>query len=190
VPRALPVLAVLALLPAVHAAPVPKSAEAYFPTKVGARWVYDGGDGKEEVKTVTKTEATADGVMVTVAGEGPGGRAGDTSTVRVARDGVFVHAERGETFDPPACLLKLPAGAGDAWDFLGGKEKLRMTVAGVEAVEVPAGKYTAVRVDMTGTAGGTTVKATGWYAPGVGLVKATQGGKTVTVLKSFTPGRD
>jgi hypothetical protein len=64
------------------------------------------------------------------------------------------------------------------------------TVGKVEEVEVPAGKFQAIRVEEK-----TDVlleSATRWYAPGVGLVKAVSTlGKNeqIQVLKSYTCGK-
>jgi hypothetical protein len=60
-------------------------------------------------------------------------------------------------------------------------------------VEVPAGKFRAVRLEIAVTAiNGEKVPAirlTGWYAPEVGLVKMNRGTEWTRVLKSFTPGK-
>jgi hypothetical protein len=61
-----------------------------------------------------------------------------------------------------------------------------------EEVEVPAGKFKALRVEAEQELGANVFKSTLWYAPGVGLVKSvtnTNGTERVQVLKSFTPGK-
>jgi hypothetical protein len=101
-------------------------------------------------------------------------------------------------------LLKLPAKEGDKWEFdtpaqrdergrgLRG-EKGTVTVGPTEVVEVPAGKFRAVRLEIAVTAiNGDAVpeiRYTSWYAPEVGLVKMTRGTEWTRVLKSFTPGK-
>jgi hypothetical protein len=46
-----------------------------------------------------------------------------------------------------------------------------------------------VRVDVEYTLGGPkTFSLSAWYAPNVGLVKMTQDGNDIWLLKSFTPG--
>jgi hypothetical protein len=63
-------------------------------------------------------------------------------------------------------------------------------VIGEEVVEVPAGKFTAVRVDSVYSADGEESTMSRWFAPNVGLVKMVHGGGSrTTVLKSFTPGK-
>ena len=59
-------------------------------------------------------------------------------------------------------------------------------------MEVPAGKFKAVRVEQVvhfTFAFGEPYRQTDWYAPGVGLIK-TVAGQSVTTLKSFTPAMD
>jgi hypothetical protein len=57
-------------------------------------------------------------------------------------------------------------------------------------VEVPAGKSTAIRVDLVYSADGEESTVSRWFAPNVGLVKMVNGGGSrTTVLKSFTPGK-
>ena len=99
-------------------------------------------------------------------------------------------------------MLKLPAKEGDSWSYESGggdgpiAHKTTYTVGKEEEVEVPAGKFKAIRVDKElkydiGN-GPTTIKTSSWYATKVGLIKSvTNPGATQTtmVLKSFTPGK-
>jgi hypothetical protein len=62
-------------------------------------------------------------------------------------------------------------------------------VAGPEEVVVPAGKYTAVRVDEAIALGNKKLTCTTWYAEGVGVVKKVHPDKSVQVLRLFTPGK-
>jgi hypothetical protein len=100
----------------------------------------------------------------------------------------------------PVPMLKLPAKAGDSWSYEPavpeGAEKrtITYTVGKEEEIEVPAGKFKALRVEMTQSAapGEFIPRMTYWYASGIGLVKSVsaQGAKDRTVvLKSFTPGK-
>jgi hypothetical protein len=68
-----------------------------------------------------------------------------------------------------------------------GSVKFTYTVSKVEEVEVPAGKFKAIRVEEKTDA--LLMSATRWFAPGVGLVKmVTISGKNeqIQVLKSYT----
>ncbi|WP_020474616.1 TapB family protein [Zavarzinella formosa] len=61
-----------------------------------------------------------------------------------------------------------------------------------EDVEVPAGKFKTIRLEMKSQVGRVKTEATYWYAPNLGLVKMTgmSGNlESVMVLKSFTPGK-
>jgi len=177
------------------AAPALKDPTAglYYPTQTGAKWVYDS-DGKEYTHVVTRVEDAGEGKVVSV-GRADGDRVIPVRKVTVSDKGVFQSEDGDEKLDPPFCYLKLPAKAGDTWAANGvhqGKTFLHGTrsVAGVEDVEVPAGKFQAVRVEWKCTMNsGQTYKVTVWYAAGVGEVKSATDGKTVTVLKSFTPGK-
>ena len=63
-------------------------------------------------------------------------------------------------------------------------------ISGEERVEVPAGKYTLVKiVSNTTQNGGQHQQTTCWHAPAVGLIKS-ECGEQKKVLKSFTPGKD
>jgi hypothetical protein len=101
--------------------------------------------------------------------------------------------------DPPREELRLPAKAGNAWtwDPAGASHNPPTTVTykvvGEEEVEVPAGKFKAVRVEAVWAAGPVTHRTETWYAPRVGMVKRVVGvGKDQqeTELLSFSaPGK-
>ena len=145
--------AVLLALPAAPAAPRTKDGDrpaAYFPTRVGAKWVYD--DGKELVREVTAVEVKRDETIVTVSEHRPKG-AVVAERVSISAAGVYRLEFHGFPLDR-YCLLKLPAKEGDKWEFdyptqrdargsgLRG-EKGTVIVGPAENVEVPAGKYRA-----------------------------------------------
>jgi DUF3108-like len=165
----------------------------YYPTRPGAKWVYDN-EGEEYTHVVTRVE-DVDGAKVVSVARAVGDRVIPVRTVTVSDKGLFQPEDAGEKLDPPFCYLKLPAKAGDTWEANGvhqGKTFLRgtRTVAGVEDVEVPAGKFKCVRVEWTCTLNaGRKYTVTVWYAPGVGEVKSAMDGKDTTLLKSFTPGK-
>jgi hypothetical protein len=188
--------ALLLGLPTSLAAPRPKEGDRtplYYPTRMGAKWVYD--DGKETTLEVTAVELKGGETIVTVSEGGPKGALHEK--VAVSDKGVF-RLERREYILDRFCLLMLPATEGKTWKFdypqqgLLRGEKGTMTVGALEKIEVPAGKFTAVRVEIVVTAiNGEPIdqRYTSWYAPEVGLVKMTQGTAWTKVLKSFTPGK-
>jgi len=162
------------------AAPVPKDAgrkPVYFPTAVGAKWVYETADGLLETAVVSAVEKTDGGLIVSRAGA-DGTRTVYTKMVvsadglRQARDGA----------DDLGWVLKTNVKAGDSWDMPEGGTR---TVYGPEEVKVPAGTFTALRVVWEQN--GATY--TSWYAGGIGEVKRARtldGTVTVTrALKSF-----
>lgn len=179
-PLRVPLALALLCLPAA-AAPVPKvkGTPFYFPTTVGARWVYETPGGELETAVVSAVEKDGDDLIVSREGA-DGTRTAYTKMV-VSPDGL--RQEREFTGGKLGWVLKANVKAGDSWDTPEGGKR---TVHGPEAVEVPAGKFTALRVEWEQFGG----KCTSWYAPGVGEVKrVVKRGETETVtraLKSFT----
>lgn len=202
--RALAALALLVLsASACLWAPPPKDGPVYFPTKAGARWVYLVKLGEvdrpyESVEVVTAVEQKGGATLVTVGHESQG-EVMPHHVMSVSSKGVFVTSAVGGEMTEPFCVLRLPHRPGNKWEAVfAGKQWGRVvgTAAafGPEEVEVPAGKYQAVRVEsetpfIDGRKG--SAKATTWYAAGVGVVKEVRADAgSVRVLKEFTPGTD
>ena len=190
-PAAVPALG-LPAAPAAPAAPAPKQgggAVLYFPTEVGAKVVRrfpDRDEFGDSTLTVTAVEAKA------------GGKLGTVSESYTSAGGVWTAAtydllgEKWEEFDPPHCLLKLPANPGDQWTHENPAEKYKVTctVGKPERVEVPAGAFDAVVVRAeTSHKGEALPRRACWFAPGVGQVKTTVGDKVGVELMSFTPAK-
>jgi hypothetical protein len=165
----------------------------YYATRLGAKWVYDA-DGKEYTHIVTKVEDT-DGGKIVFIGKDEGGKITPVRKLTVTDKGIFQDQDGDEKLDPPFCYLKLPAKVKDTWEANPSHQGKIMgrgtrTLAGYEEIEVPAGKFRAVRVDWDYTpVGQPTYKIKTWYAPGVGMVKMVSG-KLTTVLQKFSPGKD
>jgi hypothetical protein len=175
-------------------APKPKAAApVYFhPTREGDTRVYTtrtGGSAGELEDRVEKVEATGDQVRVTTARRTPVGLTIRT-TLNVSAAGVTRLPRTGSDREDPFPLLQLPAKVGDRWSPTDG---LAYRVAAVdEAVEVPAGRFKAVRVEVEFEGATVPVRQAFWYAPGVGLVKETgefNGETREVALKSFAPGK-
>jgi hypothetical protein len=170
-----------------HAAPAPKGKDAvYFPTKEGDTRVYeirvgDKVEGSFKDK-VTKVEKKDEGLDVTIARDGPGTSAFVT-VISVTKEGLFRVAFDGESLEKPIPLLKMPAKVGTKWELDGGAT---YTITKEEEVEVPAGKFPAIRVEsVSGTS-----KTLLWFAPNVGLIKMqSEGSDRVHVLKEFKAGK-
>lgn len=194
------VLALLALGLPLSAAPAPKEKKdkpvLYYATKVGDKLVYDvtsgvGGKNSERTMTVTEVEEK-DGVYTVTMKQGENGGSGEKA--RVTADSLTM-LQDGAAFNSPVILFKLPAKKGDSWvSPPDGKAAVaitfKSTFGGEEEVEVPAGKFKAIRLDLTVSAGGPDVILTIWIAPGIGPVKMTSATPGLAqTLKSFTPAK-
>jgi hypothetical protein len=190
-------LLVLGTAPVGHAAPgaKDKGPAYYFPSTVGDRLEFEATpDGKPQsgfVLEVLEVETKGRAVVVTVSNDAPEiGRL--TFQYRLTESGVE-QLKSGETaYATPIPLLRLPAKEGDAWEWTHPIPKTKRSYKTVkeEVVEVPAGKFKAVRVECVIDGEGTYID---WYAPGLGSIKRETSrpllGNGVRVLKSFTPGK-
>ena len=192
--------ALLTALPAVviPAAPIPVEAKriqpVYHPTELGTRWVYAAGPGPVEVIVEVTSIEEKNGVKTITAHRIEDGEQGRVwQTVRISRDGMFVSDDGGIASDPPPCLLRSPAKAGEQWseEFNFGKRRCtgKRSVGAAEEIEVPAGRFTAVPVTFDyKLADCGDERDTTWYAPNVGEVKSVFG-RSERVLKSFRKGK-
>jgi hypothetical protein len=171
----------------VVAAPVPKDLKRvetnYFPTTVGARWVYRDSNGKETILTVAKVEKVKTSTHVTYAAKG-----GEIQVMSVSDKGLS--QVNGAEAGLDAWVLELSHKPGDDWEVerKSGIEFRRM--GKMEKVTVPAGTFEAIRVEVTRCLLSDSMRNTiEWYAPGVGVVKeSTDSGAVIRELKSFRPG--
>jgi hypothetical protein len=188
--------------PVACAAPVPpdRRAPLYFPTAVGATWVYQLNDGREYTDVVTAVDHEQGHATVSVSVIGPDGKLHPSYRNVVSARGILRVEGIGIKKDRPEWRLKLPYTVDEVWETGGEWDEYRLfqsqrsthTSAGGEVVSVPAGTFKALRVTtkhdrIPGCMLGPTPPSTCWYAPGVGVVKITMD-KTVWVLKSFEPG--
>lgn len=193
-PRMLAVFAAFAAFTAFSlATPAPKPS-VYFPTKVGAKWIYDD-DGQTYTLVVTKAEPKDGAILVTVGLVDSDGLITHFQTMEVSRRGLREVENHGRKYDPPVPHLRLPHTPGAKWQSpisLDGEARgtNEMRAGAVEKVKVPAGTFQAVRVDTLSTSPeGKQQRLTHWYAPGVGLVRVTYRPGSSCDLKSFEPGR-
>jgi hypothetical protein len=154
----------------------------------------------EEKHVVTSVTKTGAGTVVILSIEEDGRKDGLFYTYLVSPKGLFTIETKTTGYnaftwkhDPPLCLLKLPHKDGARWEYRcppqpGGLVAIKAmnTAHGVEDIEVPAGKFEAIRVDHRGTSNGKLSSATFWYAPEVGLVKMVAEG-IVQELTSVEP---
>jgi hypothetical protein len=172
-----------------HAAPALKGKEeaVYFPTKEGATRVYEVQEGGKVLMAytdvVTKVEKKDATIRVTLTRDYTAGGFRDATTIAVSDEGLFRVAVNGKELTKPILLLKTPPKVGTKWEVDAGAE---YRVTKEEEVEVPAGKFKAVRVELVGGESTTIL----WFAPAVGLIKMDGGGgEQVTVLKEFKAGK-
>jgi hypothetical protein len=200
-------LGLAALVPLAPAAPVPKEADKpplYFPTRLGDTRVWAwadnvASDSVEFTEVVTEVESKNGTKLITVETTS-GKKYRCTDRYSLSEKGLFRLAHDDHRYDRPWCVLKAPYRAGDKWavdvvNHHGVGVKSTHTIGELEWVEVPAGKFRALRVDTEHDGETPRLTATSWYAPNVGLVKMvprSRAGKEegAFVLKSFTPGKD
>jgi hypothetical protein len=174
----------------------------YHPVKVGATWVLQTGEGSSATFrrfTVTGSEKIADGSYSAAVGEEwPGNGIVTFRQTEVSERGTYTVSWHSRKLDQPLCQVKLPAKAGDTWELppaglQDGRPNRVYRVAGEEEIEVPAGKFKALRVRSEwDDYYGKKVREELWYAPAVGLIKhVTKSGdrqEVVQVMKSFVEG--
>lgn len=160
--------------------------EEYFPLAKGMRWTYETHAGKPFVKRVLGFQDVR-GTRCAIV------QFGDTQQhwVSAGKDGVRVHRSRGVTFERPLLLFRFPLTKGDRWTGKAesdrGEIAYRFEGAGEEKVEVPAGTFTAFRVDWTMTQGSATTKGRTWLARGMGAIKETFGRSSLSLVKLERP---
>ena len=114
-----------------------------------------------------------------------------------SRDGVFLIMRDLDVLDPPCCVVRLPLKAGDAWEVncpTVFPAAIKCAIGNEEEVEVPAGRFKAVRIDKRSVlSDGKTVRATDWVVPGMGAIKSRallpDGTEAIQILSSFTSGK-
>jgi hypothetical protein len=179
------------------AAPVPPEAKKpglYFPTKVGTKWVYQTeGEKHESVEVVMEIE-DKEGEKLVKIGHERDGKAVYDCTIAVSEKGLSLVETGISPLGEPCWLLKLPHKSNNKWDVVLSPVvfstlKGKAVANGPEKIEVPAGKFEAIRVKIDLAYDDGREMITTWYAPGIGKVKEVRG-ERIEVLKSFTPGKD
>ncbi|HEX8708158.1 MAG TPA: hypothetical protein VF723_07955 [Pyrinomonadaceae bacterium] len=178
--------------PAAPATPAAKTPD-YFPLRVGDWWKYRSTPVSEEksefIVKVLSTEKQPDGTTRYLL---------EKTTGDVAKEqGVAIHTLYSKTdgwvlmhkdfyvgneslsieYTPGRQYLRNPLVAGAKWEWAGkGMQDQSLSesseVVGFETVEVPAGKFKAMKIVSKVLAGGIKTTKTFWYADGVGLVKS------------------
>jgi hypothetical protein len=204
----------------------PKAESDFLPLRDGATWMWQErrelellnlvreGDYTESIVSLSGKEGVKVASIATTFNGAPDGR---DYKLQVCGGEVSLVEVSGCPYLRPVCLFKPGCRAGDAWatdtyrDYapgrshsgLGWRERFEtwlVTVGEYEEVEVPAGKFSALRVESVTQPRLRSVRETRWYARGVGVVKAESSPgpgsgcvipfRESRLLKSFTPGRE
>jgi hypothetical protein len=170
----------------------------YYPMKVGTKWTYRlnaNGQLEQLGATIARTEKVNDKELYRLESS-VGGKVTMSENLSSSAEGVFRHRANGVDATPPICVIKYPVKKGEKWDTdttLGAnKFKISSTVTGEEDVEVPAGKYKTVTVEVNSEAAGMKFTTKYWFAADVGIVKqvATIGGNTISLeLEKYEPAK-
>jgi hypothetical protein len=174
----------------------PKPAADYFPLRVGDSWTYRNTEEGGYTLKVVSEEPQAGGPSRFVVELSSAVKI--LNTFSKADGWVLLHAERypeheglEAKYEPPKQYLANPLAVGLKWEW-SGKDPTQVergeknTVAGVETVTVPAGKFRAMKVVSTVSGGAIPMTRTNWYADGVGLVKSTTEGGQIKYGSELT----
>jgi hypothetical protein len=184
----LPLVAAIAILAALApvAAQKKEPPPDYFPLPANAWWKY---------KSTTADGKTSEFTMKVLSTEGTGAETKYLVEIQSTfqpihewyskpsgwvvwhREAFPKNAQMVVAFDPARQYLKNPLATGATWGWkgkgmMGVDVDETSTVAGPDAVTVPAGKFQAMKVTTKLTQGGTPVTKTYWYANHVGLVRS------------------
>jgi hypothetical protein len=148
----------------------------YYPLTLGNQWEYTLSVGGNNQTMISKIAAIDDkgGMKLARLEATLGGQVVGTEHVGHTADGYLRFYNENMELKPPVLLLKYPVKDGAKWEgeFMAGfaKEKYQCE-AKLEDVEVPAGKFKAVRVDIKML--NNNAKTTYWFVQDVGMVRQT-----------------
>jgi hypothetical protein len=167
----------------------------YYPLQAGNQWrfrVTFGENSDKAVARITKIE-TIGGQSLARLEESVKSRVVAVGHLRQTEKGVFRYRMNDMEISPPMCLLQYPVKAGARWegDITVGDSKSKYACEAMQdTVEVPAGKFQAVRVTVRIQDKVLPVTITYWFAQDVGIVKQTveaEKRSIVTELEKFEP---
>jgi hypothetical protein len=178
------------ILPMAIGAPIPPQAKKpridYFPTRVGSKWVWKNNQNEDWQRTdiITSIEEVDGAKLIHVGTVNKNGTVEHRESMRLSQEGLFqVHKDQ-EGINSSHCFLKFPIELGAKWECFFAGEIGNAICERIEEIEVPAGRFNAVKVVVTSKPsnirGG---KAIGWFAIGIGPVK--WGGRTTEVRTFF-----
>jgi hypothetical protein len=174
-----------------------ETTDNYFPLQQGNEWHFERtapGKPVSVVYRIGKIENINGVDLARLDVEIDGTSFPNAEHLRQSDKGVFRHRLSGVEVDPPLCILRYPAKPGDKWggEITVGTDKGAYGCETVEEnIEVAAGKFKAMRVNLRLDYKELTVKVSYWFVKDIGYVKQTfDFGGAVAVqheLHSFQP---
>lgn len=164
----------------------------YFPVVLNGEWHFVDNLKNESKNVITEVK---DGIITMTTTS-----AGSESKTYYKKTGGFVYILKSETpaynytadYEPDRNELMNPLVIGKSWEWKGTAGGMNMSqtwkAVGTEKVTVPAGTFTAVKVEADGDMAGTKPHYTYWYVDGIGSVKVvaeTNGATSTTELVKY-----
>jgi hypothetical protein len=173
--------------------PAPATDKWFFPTEPGTMWLYRGPKGMIDV-ILKEVERNREGTLIKLFEKSSQGSLTPRESLSLRQDGVYRVSSGNSHIERPLCILKTPFEPGRRWSSALRTDILQILdercTPVMEDVEVPSGKYRAIRCDWVERirfkgADEQVNRQTEWYARGIGLVKESFQG-TVTELVKFS----
>ena len=173
-------------------------AAPFYPLHQGAAWHYKMIDSKGNERDMTnkvakleniddrqlyRVETLLDGQIVA------------TEHLSQTPKGLFRNRFNGAVLSPPLPLLKNPIQRGSKWEtktLIGAQELTIRCNVEADQVEIPAGKYKAVKLTVATSVDDTKILSDYWFAANVGIVKQEMdigGQKVKIILQKYVPGK-
>jgi hypothetical protein len=166
---------------------------------LGARWVYrlelEGQEPAEQVCDVTETFTWPDGTPGSeLSCTSNGGATSGETRFALHPDRVERREEPGySNYDPAAPLYRIPLHVGDAWDVswsfpsLGTQWSEMWLVRAAAPIELPAGTFDAIELEVVLSADGQIIDSTEWWVDGIGRVAAQDEGLRLELVSFDVP---
>jgi hypothetical protein len=168
-----------------------KPVPSYYPLQVGNQWTFKvtvGDETRTAVSRIAKIE-TIDKLPLARLEASVNGNVVATEHLLQTEKGIFRYRNNDKEISPPIILLdyasRKPDGTWAGWggDIKVGNDKGKYSCeAKEESVEVPLGKYRAVRVAIRLESKGQSVTTTYWFAKDVGIVRQTVDAAGLSIL--------
>ena len=156
----------------------PTTTPNYYPLQMDNAWHFKVTVGANTVETVFRIAGIDDlkreklaRLEVSVQGN-----VYATEHLRQTSEGIFRHRKNGQDITPPICLRKYPINGNAKWEgemTLDAKKAKYTCDSKEESVEVTAGKFKTIRVNLLLESQGKSITTTYWFAPEVGIVRQT-----------------